>query len=289
VQVAFASLSVAGKVVTRTLEPSALALIRLAGAGLVLGVLLARRGIAQPIPRRDLLGIAGCATLGIYLNQVLFLYGLRLTSPVNATVLIATIPVFAVLAAMLLRIEPPRAQTLGGVAIALAGVLFLIGGDLELGGDTVVGDLLVVANSVVYALYLVLIRTYVARHGSITVVAIGFAVATLLALPYGAPVLIAQAPAIEARIWWLALYVVLVPTVFTYLANAWALRFASSSVVAIYIYVQPPVAVLLTWLFLGELPSPRVYVTIAAVFAGIWLVTRPAAGASEAGAARQRR
>lgn len=279
VQIAFASLSVAGKVVVRTLEPGSLALLRLAGAAAVFGALaLARRDPkAAPIPMRDVLAIAGCACLGIFGNQVLFLYGLRLTTAVNATVLVATIPVFTVLSAILLRREPPRAHALLGVALAFAGVLWLVGGAaVELGGRGVVGDLLVIGNSIAYALYLVLVRDLVAKHGSVRVVAIGFAVGALLATPLGLPALIAQAPALSAETWWLVLYVVLVPTVFTYLANAWALRFARSSVVAIYIYVQPVIAAILAWVFLGETVGPRVLVTVASVFAGIWLVTRPA-------------
>ncbi|AKF08422.1 Permease of the drug/metabolite transporter (DMT) superfamily [Sandaracinus amylolyticus] len=277
VQIAFASLSVAGKVVVRTLDPSALALIRLAGGALVFGVLaLARRERdAAPVPLRDVLAIAGCASLGIFGNQVLFLHGLRLTSAVNATVLVATIPIFTVLVAILLRREAARANALLGVLVAFAGVVWLVGGP-RIDADGALGDLLVVGNSIGYAFYLVLVRDLARRHGSIRVVAIGFAAGALLALPLGVPALVAQAPSIAVETWWLVLYVVLVPTVFTYLANAWALRFASSSVVAIYVYVQPLFAAWLAWTFLDESPSPRVLVTGLAVFAGIWLVTRPA-------------
>jgi drug/metabolite transporter (DMT)-like permease len=278
VQIAFGSLAVAGKIVVRTLEPGSLALVRLAGAAAVFAVLaLARRDpAARPIPPRDVLAIGGCALLGIFGNQVLFLYGLRLTSAVNATVLVATIPVFTVLVAILLRREPARATALAGVGLAFAGVLWLVGGAaLELGGAGVLGDVLIVLNSIAYAFYLVLVRGLVERHGSVRVVTIGFAFGTLFALPLGAPSLVAEAPSIEPWIWALVIYVVAVPTVFTYLANAWALRFVTSSIVAIYIYVQPVFAALLAWLFLDETVSPRVLVTAAMVFAGIWLASRP--------------
>lgn len=277
VQIAFASLSVVGKVVVRTLEPGALALLRLAGAAAVFGALaLARRDPSAPrMPPRDVLAIAGCAVLGIFGNQVLFLYGLRLTTAVNATVLVATIPVFTVLSAILLRREPPRAASLVGVGVAFAGALWLVGGEFALGSAGVAGDLLVLSNSVVYALYLVLVRDLALRYGSIRVVAIGFACGALLALPLGAPALARQAGALDGETWLLVAYVVLVPTVFTYLANAWALRFAPSSLVAIYIYLQPIVAALLAWIVLGEIVRPRVLVTVALVFAGIWIVTRP--------------
>lgn len=279
VQVAFASLAVAGKVVFRTLEPGALAMIRLCGGAIVLGSLALAAKERVRVPWRDVLAILGCAALGIFGNQVMFLYGLRLTTAVNAVVLVATIPVFTTLAAVLLGREPARPRALAGVAIAFAGVIWLVGGDAALGGDTVFGDLLVIANALTYSLYLVLVRDLVERHGSRVVVAIGFAGAGLASIPIGASALAAQAPAITAPIWGLIAYVVLVTTVFTYLANAWALRFAPASIVAIYIYVQPLIAAALAWIFLREIPSLRVLGTIVAVFAGIWLVTRPSPAA----------
>lgn len=286
VQVAFASLAVGGKLVFRALEPGALALVRLGATALVFAVIAWRSGGLPRIPARDVARIAGCAALGIFGNQVLFLYGLRETTAVNAALLVATIPVFTVTVAIVTRREAARPRTIAGVGIAFAGVVWLVAGDLELGTATVIGDLLVVANSIVYAIYLVLVRDLVGRYGAVPVVTIGFGFGTLFALPVGAVSLVEQAPAIEADVWWLVLYLVLVPTVFTYLANAWALRHAASSVVAIYIYAQPPVAAALAWAFLGEVPSGRIVVTAVAVFAGIWLTTRvpqppaPATGAA---------
>jgi drug/metabolite transporter (DMT)-like permease len=280
VQVAFASLSVVGKVVLRSLEPGAIALVRLAGAALVFAAIAAaraERGGWTRIPSRDVLAIAGCACLGIFGNQVLFLYGLRLTSPVNATVLIAAIPVFTVLIAILLGREKARAKVLGGIAIASAGVVWLVGAEaIALGAEGAIGDLLVLANSLVYALYLVLVRDLALKHGSLPVVTIGFAVGAALALPIGVPALAEQGPALDASTWALLAYAVLVPTVFTYLASAWALEHAPSSTVATYVFAQPPVAAVLAWIVLGEVPSARLAVAAVLVFAGIWLVTRPA-------------
>ncbi len=228
------------------------------------------------MPFVDWLKIAGCACLGIFGNQVLFLYGLHLTGAVNATVLVSTIPVFTVLIAILLRREPARPSALAGVSIACAGILWLVGAAaFEVGGPGVFGDVLIVINSLCYALYLVLVRSLVARYGSVRVVAIGFVVGSLLALPIGVPSFVAQAPTVGADVWLLTLYVVLVATVFTYLANAWALRFVNASTVAVYIYVQPVVAALLAWIFLDEIASPRLLVTAVAVFVGVWLVSRP--------------
>lgn len=273
VQVAFASLSVAGRVALTELPPLALALLRLAGASLVFVPLYLVSG-RRNVPWRDVLGIAGCAALGIFGNQALFLSGLRYTTATHATLLVATIPIFAAVAAVVLGRERFRARTGLGVLVAFLGIAFLVGTEgLAAGPEAVLGDLLVLGNSVVYALYLVLVREYAAKYGSAAVVAWGFAAGTLYALPFGGPDLAATLPSLGAGTWLLLLYIVLVPTVFTYLTNAWALRHASSSNVAVWIYAQPTVAAALAWWILDETPTVRLGVATLLVFAGIAIVT----------------
>lgn len=274
-QIAFATLSVVGRIVLRDLPPMAFAMLRLAGAALAFALVSPRALMPGGMPWRDRVGIAGCAALGIWGNQALFLSGLARTTATNATVLVATIPVFTALASMLLRREPVRARVLGGIAISFAGIVYLVGLDaIDLGGEHFIGDLLVTANAVAYSFYLVLIRDYASRHGGLPVVTWGFCVGTIYALPLGIPQLAASAASVPTETWWLVLYAVLVPTIFTYLANAWALRFASSSTVAIWIFLQPTIAALLAWRYLGEEPSARLIVSAVLVVAGIVVVTR---------------
>jgi drug/metabolite transporter (DMT)-like permease len=276
VQVAFATLAVVGRVVVRDVPPMAFALLRLVGAAVAFAAVSPRTFAPSAMPVRDRLAIAGCAALGIYGNQALFLSGLARTTATNATVLVATIPVFTALASMLLRREPVRPRVLGGIAVAFAGIVYLVGLDaIDLGRAHLVGDLLVTANSVAYSFYLVLVRPYVAKHGGLSVVTWGFACAALYALPLGLPQLVTAAPEVPAATWGWVVYVVLVPTIFTYLANAWALRFASSSIVAIWIFIQPTIAALLAWRYLGETPTFRLLVAAMLVVVGITIVTRP--------------
>lgn len=275
VQVAFATLAVVGHVVLRDLPPMAFAMLRLVPSALVFVLLSPRTLVPSAMPMRDRLGIAGCAALGIFGNQVLFLSGLARTTATNATVLVATIPVFTALASMLLGREPTRMRVLLGIGVAFLGIVFLVGLDaIDLGGAHLVGDLLVMANSIAYSFYLVLVRDYVARHGGLPVVTWGFVCAALYSLPLGVPALLASASQVPNETWLSTLYVIAVPTIFTYLANAWALRFASSSTVAIWIFIQPTIAAVLAWYFLDEAPSYRLLVAAVLVIAGIVIVTR---------------
>jgi drug/metabolite transporter (DMT)-like permease len=68
-------------------------------------------------------------------------------------------------------------------------------------------------------------------------------------------------------------YIVVFPTILTYLLNLWALRRASSNLVAVYIYLQPLFAALVAPLVLpGESVTPRAALAGLAIFAGLALV-----------------
>lgn len=291
VQALFASLAIAGKLALRELSASALVMIRVAGATAALAALVALRGGAR-LPRGpDLRRFALLAFLGITANQTLFLLGLAHTSAINATILVTTIPVLVVLvsrvtAARSARAARPLARDpqLAGVLLALAGVVYLIGPDrITVDRDTALGNLLVVLGMVCYAVYLVRSRDLVQRHDPVAATLFMMAFGTLFMLPLGGPALARTDPAaVRWSTWAWAGYIVLGPTLLTYLLNLWALKRASSSLVAVYIYLQPVfTAVAAPLLLEGEGLTPRAVVAALVIFTGVGLVIRGETSPSE--------
>lgn len=272
VQIAFGTLPVAGKLAMEHVGPFGLSLVRVAGATIFFGALVMLRAKVR-VPFRDVLRIAGCGLLGMAANQLLFLGGLERTSATNATVLVTTIPIFTFLVALGLGLERATARGVLGLVVAFAGVLALVKVErFELAASSLLGDAMIVANALCYAFYLVLVRPYVARYGTLPIVAIGFGASTLAVLPFGVSQLDGVTSA-GAHAWLLLLYVLAVPTLLTYLLNAWALRYASSSTVAIFIYLQPIVGLALAVTVLDEQLGLRAGLGTLAVFCGIALVT----------------
>lgn len=272
VQIAFGTLPVAGKLAMEHVGPFGLSLVRVAGATIFFGALVMLRAKVR-VPFRDVLRIAGCGLLGMAANQLLFLGGLERTSATNATVLVTTIPIFTFLVALGLGLERATARGVLGLVVAFAGVLTLVKVErFELAASSLLGDAMIVANALCYAFYLVLVRPYVARYGTLPIVAIGFGASTLAVLPFGVGQLDGVTSA-GAHAWLLLLYVLAVPTLLTYLLNAWALRYASSSTVAIFIYLQPIVGLALAVTVLDEPLGLRAGLGTLAVFCGIALVT----------------
>ena len=176
VQLFFGTLPVLGKIAMREMTPFTLAAFRGVLGALLLS--LAARAFSGPDPPqtvRERLEVAFLALLGIVANQVLFISGLKRTTATHATLLTATIPVFTILAGLLLGRERPTLRRLLAVPIAFSGILFLLGpARLDFRGETLLGDLLVTANSAVYSFFLVRARDVLARRSSLSFVAQAF-------------------------------------------------------------------------------------------------------------------
>ena len=253
VQLLFAGFAVVGKVVLASLSPLALAGLRVLGATPLLFLLASRAG--RPLPdRRDLPLLALLGLLGVTANQVLFVFGLERTTATSASILMLSIPVFTVaVAAARWRQRPPALQV-GGIALAVAGALALLHpGRMLAAPDTAAGNALILANSLCYALFLVLQLPLLRRLPWSTVIAWAFLFGGLAVLPFAARDLAAlPARQLGAGVWLGVAYVVLVATFLAYGLSAWAMVRSSPALVAAYTTAQPLAAGALAALFLGE-------------------------------------
>jgi len=284
VQLMFASLGVVAKEALRELKPFALIAFRTPMAALIF-LLAWLIGWRERVAPRDLGALFAYALTGVVLNQLLFIAGLERTTATNAVVIGATIPVFTVGVALLLRREQATPAKLLGLAVAFGGALSIVGID-QIGRfdpRRMTGNLLVVANSLSFSVYLVISRRLLEKYRTMTVVTWTFVFGALGVFPFGAHDLVAAAPQLSTGTWVRALYIVLFPTVGTYFLNAFALKRAPSSLVAVYIYLQPVVGAILAAWRLGERPSAGTYLGGTLIACGIWFVNADARRATEPG------
>lgn len=242
-----------------------------AGSGSVTGSGLGSSLRKATPSRRDHLALFGLSLLGIAINQTLFLLGLRLTTSVSAALLSVTIPVFTAALAVVVRQERISTRLVIGLSLAL-------GGALELTGVRQVdhGAALVLVNSLSYALYLVLGRGVIQRLGALTVIRWVFTWGALSFLPVGLLPLARALSDLTPLAGWLLAYIIVMPTIVAYLANAWALGRSSATLVTIYIYLQPLIAGGLAYVQLGQPLASSAVLAGALIMAGVSLVaTRP--------------
>jgi drug/metabolite transporter (DMT)-like permease len=230
VQILFATWPIIGKIALRTIPAVALVGFRLAGAALMLLILARVSGRLETIKLADWPVLIVSSLLGVVLNQLLFTSGLSLTTAINSTLLSTTIPVFTLLAGVILGTDRATLRRLLGIALAASGVLYLIGpGRAQFSSATRTGDLLIVANSLCYGAYIAVSKDLVKRYHALTVITWIFLVASVITGP-AAVISLTQISIgnIPWSVWLAVLYIVVLPTAGAYYLNAWALAARAS-------------------------------------------------------------
>ncbi len=273
VQLLFGLWPVAGTHALGHITPAALIGFRtLLGAPLLF--LFIRQARSLPTSK-DLLALAGLAFFGIAANQILYAEGLKRAGPVNAVILIVSIPVITLIVATLLGKERPGPKRLAGVAIAVAGVLYLLNAEkFDLSSGRVVGSLFILTNTTCYSIYLVFAKGTIARLGAFYTIAWVFLLGAIEAAPYTVPDTL-------STIWWelpgeawlSLLFILAGPTIGTYFLNAYALKSIDSSIVAIFIGLQPLVGCLAASLAFGTEITARIIISGLTIIMGVLLTT----------------
>lgn len=274
VQICFGGFHVVAKALLTGMPPMLVVGLRVAIATPLLAVMAWRRDRILP-SGRDWAWLALLGGLGVTVNQILFIVGLKHTTASNAAILMTTLPVFAVAAGVLLGIERVGGRRLLGIALAVGGALVMVNpGGLKNTGETTFGNLLILGNALSYALFLVLQRPVLRRLPWRTVIAGAFLCGGPLVLAASLPTLAAtDFAAIPAASWLGVLYIALFATVFAYAANTWAVRRSSPALAAAYGMLQPVVTAALATVFLGEALGWAEGAGFALIAAGLWQVS----------------
>ena len=166
VQFSFGLFPLVGKAVFGTFAPDLVAAYRiLFGSALFLGLAFWLHGRAALPARSDLLRFQLAALLGVAVNQVLYLEGLKRSTAINAGLMMLMIPVFTFLIAVLVRQERFVPRRAAGIAIALLGTGgLLFAREPDLSRPYLIGNLLMVGNTLCYSIYLVWSRPLVRRY-----------------------------------------------------------------------------------------------------------------------------
>jgi drug/metabolite transporter (DMT)-like permease len=276
-QSGFALFPIFGKLALVSIPPFALAAIRVVSSVVMLEI-VRRMSAPERIAPSDRGRIFFLAFAGVSFNQVLFIFGLSLTTAINTSILISAIPVFTLAAAVLLGKEETTSRAVGGMVLAGAGALVLLNAEsFEWSSRYFRGDLLILSNGFSYSIYLVLSRPILARYRPLTFTAAVFRWGTLPIVLVAIPALIRFNPsAVSPIAWWSLAAIIVLCTVVPYLLNSWALARTHASRVAAYVFLQPVIAATLAVVVLGERPGWRTLVAAALIFGGLAVSLRPA-------------
>jgi drug/metabolite transporter (DMT)-like permease len=220
--------------------------------------------------------LAVFALFGVVFNQILFVEGLSRTTPAHSSIINSLIPVMTMGIALLVGQERPTLGRGAALGVSFASILLLLGVEnFRLENQLVVGDLLTLANGVSFSIFLVISHGFLKRSDPLAATSHLLVLGAVGILIAGAgPLSKVDFGSLPPQFWWLAGYAIVFATVLAYFLNYYALRHTDSSMVALFIYLQPPIATALSMVFLGERPAPRFWIAAAGVFAGVFLAVR---------------
>ncbi|HTR03597.1 MAG TPA: DMT family transporter [Thermoanaerobaculia bacterium] len=269
-QVGFSLFPILGKLALAGIPPLVLAFLRVSTAALLLD-LLRRASGSESIRPGDRQRLFLYGLLGVSFNQVLFILGLFYTTAINTTILTATIPVFTLAAAVLLGRERMTLRPALGILLAGVGALALLNAQrFDWSSDSFRGDLLLLANSTSYSLYLVLSRPILAHYRVVTFTAAVFRYGAILIALVAIPDLLRFHPSAVPTLAWACLAgVVVLCTVIPYLLNSWALARTQASRVAFYVFLQPLLSTVLAVTILRESLTPKTVLAALLILAGL--------------------
>ena len=200
-------------------------------------------------------------------------WSIVLTSVANATLLANLAPIFVTLAVWFLLGKSPATTFLAGLAIALAGVGMLIGGDFRLGASEITGDVLGVITAMFYAAYQLTVTRLRASVSTASVMAWSglFTAAALLpvALLSGETIL----PATTTG--WVKLFgLALIAQAAGQSLIAYAMAHLPATASSVGLLAQPVLAALFAWVLLGEALGWLQFAGGVAVLLGIRVAQR---------------
>lgn len=249
-----------------------LSLVRLAVAAVVLLVVGAVARIRPP-RLRDLGWVVAAGFFGMTAYQLLLNESELHVPAGTASIIVAAAPLVSVAVARVLFGERISPLTIAGGAVALGGVVVVC---LSRAGVSLNAAVwIAVAAMIVQGIYHPLQRPLLRTRTGLEVATYTMIAGTLMTMPLipaGWDELL-RAPASG---WIAAVYLGLLPSAAGFVLWGYAVARLPIAVSTSLLYLVPPVAVLLAWLWLGDVPVPLELLGGAVVIAGVILVSQGA-------------
>ncbi|MCD8032308.1 MAG: DMT family transporter [Bacteroides sp.] len=266
-----------GKSVLAVFSALSVTTFRMVGAAIafwLLSLFLPR----EHIDHKDMLKLFFAALFGVVFNQGMFVFGLSLTSPIDASIVTTTTPIITMIVAALYLKEPVTHKKVTGIFVGALGALILIlSSQTDAGGKSgsILGDILCLVAQLSFAIYLTVFRGLISRYSPVTISKWLFIYASLCYLPFSyRDIASIDFQSISWQLWAQIGYVVLGATFLSYICMMTGQKLLRPTIVSMYNYVQPIVASIVTVALGMDVFGWQKGVAIGLVFLGVYIVTQ---------------
>ena len=255
----------------KELEPGHLVLLRFLVASSALLAYALFKKLPPPAPR-DLPRFFLLGVLGVTGYHTALTYGEVTVSAGSAGLLIATSPIFIALFARVFLNERLSAAAWAGMGLAFLGAFLIALGE---GGGVRLepGAALVLLAALSGSLYFVGQKPLFSRYPAASVTVYTMVLGTLPLLAF-APGFLAELKTASKGALLSALYLGLFPGALAYLLWMQALSRVPAGLLGSTLYLNPTLAILIAWAWLGEIPHPLALAGGALALVGVAAVQR---------------
>ncbi len=241
------------------------------------------------IRKRDFLAIAALGILYFCFFPWSISSAMQFTTASSGAIVLACTPAVTLVLAALWGSESLSARKCSGVLLAILGAAVAIGGTAALlEAASWIGQALMILATVAGAVYAVLSKAYLAKYPPVVVtgIAMGAGAITLLLIWSFRDLPTTGLPSLDATGWLVILYIGAIGGALSFFLYAWALGRTAPTATMILLPLNPMTAMVAGVAFLGEPLNAGLFLGLALVVAGIFLVINTKA-VTEPGAAAE--
>lgn len=208
--------------------------------------------------RRHIAYLMGLGLLGNTAYQLFFVFGIANTTANNSSLILATVPVWVALVGTTAGVERVEARGWLGVSLSLVGIALIISGSdrsasFQFGGATLLGDVLILAATLCWSCYTLLIRPLMRHYSSAAITSFSTTMGAiplfLVAIPGLARLNWADVPPAS---WAAVIFSGIFGIALAYFFWNYGVSRLGSARTSLYSNLTPPIALLTAWLWLGE-------------------------------------
>lgn len=217
--------------------------------------------------------------LNVWLYNLAFGYGQHLVAAGNASLIIALSPLFTFVLASAIGQERPTLARAAGLLVALAGIYVVVvyGAGRTVEGAYLKGAAILALAPLSWAFYTVFSKPLFGRFAPLPAT---FLILGIVSVP-AIPLALFDAGLREHLANWgpqryfADLFLAIACTLIGYWLWSEALKRLPASKTAVFIFLNPPLAIFFEWLWLGRRPQPGLIAGGLLVLSGIYLCLRP--------------
>lgn len=259
------------------ISPISLFFLRSVGAGTLFWLI----SLFMPRQRVEILDFPKfivASLLGFFLTQIFFLMAISRITPMDCSIITSLSPIYTMFIAAYALKEPLSVKKIGGVVLSLCGIVYLIlnsvGSASAVTQTTPLGVLLMIGNSLCFSLYLGIFKPTIAKYSVITFMKWIFLFSSLLSLPFAfSEVITIDWQSLSGAFIAELAFLIICATFVTYLLIPIGQKILRPTLVSMYSYVQPIVAIVVSICVGMDTLTWQKIVAAITVFSGVVLVS----------------